>query len=324
MPRKVRIATTALLHQGGPTAEDNLRRAAALIDQALAEKPDILALPEVFTLAGLAAREIAPHIAQVTEATLEMASAAARRKRAYIICPVLVAREGGLFNEAVLLDRRGEIAGSYQKIHPVVDGSAFSRLEWDSMPGSRAPVFETDFGRIGMQICFDLNFPDGWQALDRGGAEIFFWLSAYDGGRHLEAMAWQYHRFVVSAVATTYARVVNPMGERLAMTGVHDPVVACTIDLDYALVHTDFNKTQIPLIREKYGPDVTMRVYHEEGILTLQSNREGLDTAQIVREFHLDPLDAYLARNARLQEAVRQGGELPDLTPDYLGREQYV
>ena len=93
--------------------------------------------------------------------------------------------------------------------------------------------------------------------MDRAGAEIFFWLSAYDGGRDLVAKAWQYHRFLASAVQTTYARILNPMGETLAITGIHDQIATCTVDLDVALFHTDFNKTQIPAIREKYGPEVT-------------------------------------------------------------------
>ncbi len=62
------------------------------------------------------------------------------------------------------------------------------------------PVFDTDFGRIGVQICFDIEYRDGWDALDRAGAEIFFWLSAAEGGRGLNVIAWNYHRYVASAV----------------------------------------------------------------------------------------------------------------------------
>ena len=49
-----------------------------------------------------------------------------------------------------------------------------------------------------------------------------------------------------------------------------------------------------------------------------------LSMAQIVDEFALDPLDAYLERNTRLQDAWRKGGPIPDLTPCYLGREQWM
>jgi beta-ureidopropionase len=324
MPRLVRIATIALAGQHGPTVAANRRRMAGLVEQALAEKPDIIAIPESFTLAGL----VDPHNEEMAEdipgPTLEMAAGYARRSGVYILCPILARRPDGTHIEAFLLDRQGQIAGSYQKHHPVVEGCEYNKVEFDSRPGSAFPVFDTDFGRIGVQICFDVEYPDGWEALDRAGAEIFFWLSAYDGGRDLTAKAWQYHRFLVSAVQTTYARILNCMGETLAITGAHDLIAAATIDLDVTLFHTDFNKAQIPAIRAKYGPDVTLRIYHEEGCFILQSNRPDLPVSALIAEFQLDPLKDYLARCRRLQDALRDGQALPDLTPPYETREQWV
>jgi predicted amidohydrolase len=297
---------------------------AGLIEQALAEKPDIVAIPESFTLAGLVDPRPEEMAEDVPGPTLEMAAGYARRNRTYILCPILARRPDGTHIEAFLLDRQGQIAGSYQKHHPVVEGCEYRKVEFGSRPGRDTPVFETDFGRIGVQICFDVEYPDGWEALDRAGAEIFFWLSAYDGGRDLTAKAWQYHRFLASAVQTTSARILNTMGETLAITGVHDPIAAATIDLDVALFHTDFNKAQIPAIRAKYGPDVTLLVYHEEGCFTLQSNHPGLPVSALIAEFQLDPLKDYLERCRRLQDALRAGEAVPDLTPPYGKREQWV
>ena len=90
------------------------------------------------------------------------------------------------------------------------------------------------------------------------------------------------------------------------------------------LFHCDFNNVQVPHIRARYGPDVTIRIWHEEGMFTVESNREDLSVADIVSEFKLDPLDAYLTRNARLQDAWRRGDPIPDLTPEYVGRVQWV
>lgn len=324
MPRIVRIATIALGGQGGPTVAANRQHMAKLIEQALPEKPDILALPESFTLSGLAQPRIEEMAEDLPGATLDMVASYAREQRTYILCPILARRPDGLYIEAFLIDRSGQIAGSYQKHHPVVEGSAYSRVEYGSRPGSAMPVFDTDFGRIGVQICFDAEYQDGWEALDKAGAEIIFWLSAYDGGRSVTSKAWDYHRFVVSAVQTRYARIVNIMGETLAITGAHDRIVACDIDLDTVLLHMDFNKTQIQDIRNKYGPAVSMHMYHEEGYFTLQSNRADLPVSQVVEEFNLEPLKDYIRRNQRLQDALRSGEPLPDLTPPYLGRTQYI
>jgi beta-ureidopropionase len=323
MPRKVRIATIAMGH-GGPTVEDNRQRMAGLIEQAMAEKPDILAIPESFTLVNLSDRREEELAEEVPGPTLRMVSEFARRHHAYILCPILARRPDGLHIEAFLIDRSGEIVGSYQKHHPVVEGSDYNQVEFGSRPGSLVPVFETDFGRIGIQICFDIEYRAGWEELERAGAEIIFWLSAYDGGRDLSVKAWNHHCYIASAVLTTYARILDIMGETLAISGIHDPIAARTIDLDVALFHTDFNKTQIPAIRAKYGPDVSLRLYHEEGCFTLQSNRDDLELSDIIREFQLDPLKDYLLRNQALQDALRSGQALPALHPPYAARTQWV
>jgi predicted amidohydrolase len=317
MPRLVRIATISTAGQGGPTVAANRQRMAGLIEQALAEKPDLIALPESFTLAGLETTRIEEMAEDVPGPTLEMAAAYARRSRVYLLCPILARRPDGLHIEAFLLDRRGEIAGSYQKNHPVVEGSAYRRVEYGSRPGSATPVFETDFGRIGIQICFDIEYREGWDALDRAGAEIIFWLSAYDGGRDLTAMAWNTHRYIVSAVQGAFARILDPMGETLAITGEHDRIAAATLDLDVALFHMDFNKTQIQALRQRYGPDISLHPYHEENYFTLRSNRPDLALADIIAEFQLDPLKDYLERCRLLQDALRRGVPLPKLTPPY-------
>lgn len=295
-----------------------------LIDQAAAEKPDIICLPEMFLDLGVDYGEISEIAETVPGPTTEVVSGLARGNGCYIICPLVVARDGVYTNDSVLINRRGEVVGAYSKIHPVVNGSEFAILERGVTPGADVPVFDTDFGRIGMQICFDLVFDDGWAALEQKGAEIVFWSSAYDGGKHLSIRAWNHRFYVVSAVNSHHARIIDTMGDVRGTTGLRDPVVARTIDLDVGLFHTDFNNVVSPLIRSRYGPDVTIRMYHEEGMFTLESNREDLSVADIVQEFDLDPYDDYLARNARLQDAWRRGEPVPDLTPSFVGRTQWV
>ncbi len=323
MSRKVRVATAALLSVGGPTVEHNRERMVALIEQAAAEKPDIICLPETFLEQGVAFRNLAQVAEPLPGPTTDLAASLARKYGCYIICPLTTVRDARYTNDAVLLDRQGQIAGVYSKMHPVVEGSEFRSLEKGITPGREPFVFAADFGRIGMQICFDINWSESWAELKRRGAEIVFWSSAYDGGKHLSAHAWDQHYYVVSSVKTRHARIIDIMGEVLAMTGDHDPVVAQTIDLDVGLFHCDFNGVQIPLIRSRYGPEVTIRIWHEEGLFTLEANRRDLSMARLVEEFVLDPLPAYLDRNTRLQDAWRDGSPIPDLTPPYLGRIQW-
>ncbi len=79
-----------------------------------------------------------------------------------------------LFNTALLYDRKGKLVGMYDKIHPYSP----ENNEQGITPGSSAPVFETDFGKVGIVICYDIWFPDVCQLLALKGAEIILFPNA--------------------------------------------------------------------------------------------------------------------------------------------------
>jgi predicted amidohydrolase len=290
----------------------------------VASHPDIVALPETFVSHGVSYKTLDEIAETVPGPTIEMVARYARQYACYIICPLIVRHNSSFTNDAVLLDRKGDVVGAYSKLHPVVQGSEFTSLELGVTPGTDADVFDTDFGRIGIQICFDLMYPDGWATLKEKGAEIVFWCSAYDGGKHLSLPAWRHHYYIVSSVQSRYARIIDILGNTMAKSGWYDPVLVHTIDLDIGLFHCDFNGTMIPQLRKQYGADIQINMMHEEGLFTLVTNRTDLSVHDVTEEFKLDPLDAYLARCAKLQDAVRRGEKIPDLTPPYLGRPQWM
>ena len=91
-------------------------------------------------------------------------------------------RAGGrVYNAAVLIDRKGKVAGVYRKMFPTP-----GEIEDGITPGTEAPVFETDFGRVGMAICWDLHFPREvcWPMAERG-VQLICWPSMYAGGFQL-------------------------------------------------------------------------------------------------------------------------------------------
>jgi len=79
-------------------------------------------------------------------------------------------KQGDVFyNTSVLINRTGSVAGKYRKLslpREEIDGGVTPR---DSLP-----VFNTDFGRIGMMICWDVTFPETARTLAREGAEMIF------------------------------------------------------------------------------------------------------------------------------------------------------
>ncbi len=304
MPRKVWVTTTALPGADGPTVEANLAKASALLERACASRPDIVCLPEVFATRGVP-YETAAEVAQpVPGAITDMAAGFARRYGAYIICPLLERRQDALYNSAVLLDRQGQVSGVYEKIHPV-PGEDGRVLEKGLRSGQGPKTFDTDFGRIGILICFDINWREEWAALKRLGAEIVFWPSAYEGGLPLASRALDHHYYVVSSTTMLHSRIIDITGRTLAETGTYSDIAELEIDLEKRVLSTDWNLAQVPAIRARYGRDVTMNMLLDEDMMTLQSERPGLSVDQIVREFGLEYWSDYIARCTAAQAAER-------------------
>lgn len=98
---------------------------------------------------------------------------------------------GVLYNTAAVIDADGSYLGKYRKHHiPQVPGF------WEKFyfrPGNLGwPIFDTKVGRVGVYICYDRHFPEGWRALGLAGAEIVFNPSATSRG--LSAYLWQLER----------------------------------------------------------------------------------------------------------------------------------
>ncbi len=127
-------------------------------------------------------------------------SEAAKRHRIYVIVGGWERLDGDAFaNAALLFDRKGHIQGKYYKTHAAVDkfeGSpAFSRPpsgrdrkwfvkndpEWIMEKGKDLPVFDLDFGRIGILTCYDGWFPESFRVLSLKGAEIIVWINGRGG-----------------------------------------------------------------------------------------------------------------------------------------------
>jgi hypothetical protein len=201
----------------------------------------------------------------------------------------------------VVLDRAGQVAGTYRKIHVVE-----SEMQAGSSCGRSAPkVIETDFGKIGVQICFDVNWPEGWASLKREGAEIVFWPSAYPGGRALYPLAWRnaFHIVSVPWYKPGAPEVIDIAGDIIASGGQWQPWVCAPVNLEKGLFHLDFQMEKVRKLEAKYGRGVRVKWLHLENWFVLEALDPQLSIAQLKSEFGLIPLDEYLARAARAQQA---------------------
>jgi len=323
MPRKIWVSTIAFHGTSKPTVEENLKAAHHLLEAACAVQPDIVCLPEVFASVGTEYEGVEEVAQPVPGPITDMAAEVARHHSTCVICPLMEARDGRVYNSAVLIDRQGHIAGIYEKIHPVTSSSDYTVLEHGVTPGKEAKVFETDFGRLGILICFDINWPQEWAELKRQGAEVVFWPSAYNGGFPLQVYAFLHNYYVVSSTHGD-SRIIDLTGEILEQTGRASPVVSAQIDLEKGLFHGDFNWAQLEPLRARYGRDVAVGIYHDEALMTIESHRQDLTVAQIIEEMGLELLPDYLARNEQAQDGLREGRKPTPQHPPYLGRQMYL
>jgi beta-ureidopropionase len=133
--------------------------------------------------------------------TTERFAALAKELGMVMILPVYEQEQPGvLYNTAAVIDADGKYLGKYRKNHiPQVKGF------WEKFyfrPGNLGyPVFDTAVGRIGVYICYDRHFPEGWRALGLAGAKIVFNPSATHRG--LSSYLWKLEQ-PASAVANEY------------------------------------------------------------------------------------------------------------------------
>ncbi|MBI3830930.1 MAG: hypothetical protein HY291_15530 [Planctomycetes bacterium] len=266
------------------------------LDRSAGFHPDIACLPE--HCSGRDAES-------VPGPSTEKVSTWAKAHNCYVICPLTVKDGEKNYNAAVLIDRKGEIVGQYRKIHPTE-----GEMEKGIAPGPEDPsVFKTDFGTIGIQICFDANWADGWNKLKEKGAEIVFWPSAYPAARLLQAYAWQHRYFVVSSTNDRPSTIYDLSGEPITTTGRFQPWAGALIPLDKQLFEIDFHTKKMRDIQVKYGDKVQVQWFHNEDWVTLASLDPDLTMAELIEEYKLLPIKDYHARCEKAQQAMRSGAD---------------
>jgi N-carbamoylputrescine amidase len=118
-------------------------------------------------------------------------------------------QEGFYYNTAAVIDSDGTYLGKYRKHHiPHVKGF------WEKFyfrPGNMGyPVFDTAVGRVGVYICYDRHFPEGWRALGLNGAQIVFNPSATSRG--LSMYLWNLEQPAAAVANEYFIGAINRVG----------------------------------------------------------------------------------------------------------------
>ncbi|QTI70286.1 nitrilase-related carbon-nitrogen hydrolase [Gordonia polyisoprenivorans] len=140
----------------------------------------------------------------------ERFAAIAKELGIVIVLPVYEEQMAGLYyNTAAVIDADGSYLGKYRKNH-IPDVDRF----WEKFyfrPGNLGyPVFDTAVGKVGVYICYDRHFPEGWRELGLNGAEIVFNPSATKPG--LSNRLWELEQPAAAAANQYFVAANNRIG----------------------------------------------------------------------------------------------------------------
>jgi predicted amidohydrolase len=228
-PRPVTIATLHLRPTDTGSPQASVQQFLDVIEKAVPAKTDVILLPEVITLVGTEKTEkkavdVAEPVPGPTTARL---AKVAGSRHSYIAASIYEREGRAIYNTAVLIGRNGEVVGKYRKVYLPYD-----EPDDGVTPGSDYPVFQTDFGRVGMMICWDSAFADPARALALKGAEIIL-MPIWDGLQTLvKARGMENGIFLVTSSYGDPSFVQDPKGEILAFTTEQGAAAVATIDLN--------------------------------------------------------------------------------------------
>jgi predicted amidohydrolase len=236
----MRVASIQLEIPPGETKEERVARAAALVEEQTGA--DLVLLPEIWNVGYFNFDDYAAEAETLDGPTVSRMADAARRVGAWVLGGSIVERDGDqLHNTAVLLDRTGEIAGTYRKIHLFGYGSREPEV---LTRGTEPAVIETEFGRVGISTCYDLRFPELYRAMLDRGAMMFLVPSAWphprveawtilNRARALENQVWLISANCAGGPGAGYcgrSMIVDPWGTAIAAAGFQPTVLAATVD----------------------------------------------------------------------------------------------
>ena len=143
--------------------------------------------------------------------TIQRMCALAKETGMVLVVPVYEKEDDGfLYNTAAVIDNDGSFLGKYRKTHIPHTGGFWEKFYF--RPGNMGyPVFDTAVGRIGVYICYDRHFPEGWRALGLAGAKIVFNPSATSRG--LSMYLWNLEQPAAAVANEYYIGAINRVGK---------------------------------------------------------------------------------------------------------------
>jgi len=235
-------------------------------------------------------------------------AACAKKHGCYLIVPLVMREEGTparYSNVAVLMDREGRVAGMYRKVHVAGDLKGVL-LEDGLTPGSDYPVFDCDFGRVGIQICYDIFYAEGWDALAKQGAEIVALASETPETVRPSAYAQQHRYYIVSATPRDHAAVFNPLG-MIEDQATQAGVMVHQIDLSFQIEKWEAGLDGGRGVARRFGDKVGYYYYGDQDHGIFWSNDPTTTIGQMMGSLGFPNVDDETQYMRALQDRLRGG-----------------
>lgn len=224
-PRRVTIAAVNLKPRDTGSAEESVRRFVEVVER-MKSPVDVVLLPEGITIVGTG-KSYSDVAETIPGPTTERLAAVARRRNTYIAAGIYEREGAAFYNTAILVDRSGKVVGKYRKVYLPRE-----EIEGGLTPGNDYPVFATDFGKVGMMICWDSQYADPARALALRGAELIL-MPIWGGNVALvKARAIENRVFLASSGYNYPTHILDPNGELIATAEQQGATAIATVDLN--------------------------------------------------------------------------------------------
>lgn len=264
--------------------------------QVLPDKPDLIVVPEACDRpSGFSLKKRLQYYRVRKNQVRDFFARTAKENNCYIVYSAARRMDDGTWrNSSIMLDRKGKVAGIYNKNHVVIEETTEAGI----LCGRDAPIIECDFGRVAFAICFDLNFDELRLKYVKAKPDLIIFSSMYHGGLMQAYWAYSCRSHFVGAIAgrATPSEIYNPLGQIVASNTNYFDYVVETVNLDCTLAHLDYNWQRLRKLKAKYGPKVKITDPGCLGSVLISSEDEKVSVEDMVREFEIELLDDYMAR----------------------------
>lgn len=221
--------------------EKNLEKAEELISEASKNGAKAIFFPEMY-LTGYTTERVSEFAISLNHKLLVRLGDFAKKYEILIVCGFIERSSDGLcYNSACVIDSNGEQLGVYRKTH------LFNNEAQQFVPGYKSGLFDTSIGKIGLMICYELEFPEIARMLAINGAKLIVVPTAnmfpYDKHQEVFLKARAMENGVYIALANNIgsdsnyeycggSSIVDPSGKVLASVMLEEGLIFAKIDFD--------------------------------------------------------------------------------------------